>query len=68
LWLIPEGGQPLSLGVVSAEGVQRRVLEPALALRFAAGATVAVSDEPEGGSPTGQPTGDVLAAGSLSTV
>lgn len=68
LWLIPEGGQPLSLGIVAAEGVQRRVLAPALAARFAAGATVAVSDEPEGGSPTGQPTGDVLAAGSLSVV
>lgn len=68
LWLIPEGGQPLSLGLVSADAIQRRTLTPTLAARFAAGATVAVSDEPEGGSPTGQPTGAVLAAGSLSTV
>lgn len=68
LWLIPEGAQPISLGLVEADGVQRRTLAPTLAARFAAGATVAVSDEPAGGSPTGQPTGSVLAAGSLSTV
>jgi anti-sigma-K factor RskA len=68
LWLIPEGAQPISLGLVAVDGVQRRTLAPTLAARFAAGATVAVSDEPAGGSPTGQPTGSVLAAGSLSTV
>lgn len=68
LWLIPAGGQPISLGLVAAQGVQRRVLAPAVGGRFANGATIAVSDEPTGGSPTGQPTGAVLAAGGLSTV
>lgn len=68
LWLIPEGGQPISLGLVASEGVQRRVLPAAVAARVASGATIAVSDEPGGGSPTGQPTGAVLAAGGLSSV
>lgn len=68
LWLIPQGGKPLSLGLVAREGVQRRTLDQALAARFAEGATIAVSDEPVGGSPTGQPTGAVLAAGGLGTV
>jgi anti-sigma-K factor RskA len=68
LWLIPEGGTPISLGLVAPEGVQRRVIAAEVAARFAAGATIAVSDEPSGGSPTGQPTGAVLAAGSLGTV
>lgn len=68
LWLIPAGAQPISLGLVEASGVQRRTLPAPLGTRFAAGATVAVSDEPAGGSPTGQPTGSVLAAGSLSAV
>jgi anti-sigma-K factor RskA len=68
LWLIPEGGQPISLGLIASEGVQRRVLPAAVASRFASGATIAVSDEPTGGSPTGQPTGAVLATGGLNTV
>ena len=38
LWLIPEGGQPISLGLVASEGVQRRVLPAAVASRFASGA------------------------------
>jgi anti-sigma-K factor RskA len=68
LWLIPEGGQPISLGLVEGAGIQRRVLPATIAGRFAQGATVALSDEPTGGSPTGQPTGAVLAAGGLDTV
>lgn len=68
LWLIPAGGQPVSLGLVAAEGVQRRTLDPAVAARFAEGGTIALSDEPLGGSPTGQPTGAVLATGGLGTV
>nr|WP_314444295.1 anti-sigma factor [uncultured Sphingomonas sp.] len=68
LWLIPAGGQPISLGLIAPEGVQRRVIPAATAARFAEGATIAVSDEPTGGSPTGQPTGAVLATGGLSAV
>ncbi|GAA3999556.1 anti-sigma factor [Sphingomonas humi] len=68
LWLIPAGGQPISLGLVASEGIQRRVIAVGIARRFADGGTIAVSDEPTGGSPTGQPTGAVLAAGNLGTV
>lgn len=68
LWLIPDGGQPISLGLVASENVQRRLVAPAVGEQFASGATIAVSDEPAGGSPTGQPTGAVLAAGSLGSV
>lgn len=64
LWLIPEGQAPVSLGVLPAtrEAALRlpETLRPALA-----GATLAISDEPPGGSPTGAPTGDVLAAGPI---
>jgi anti-sigma-K factor RskA len=68
LWLIPEGQQPVSLGLVNERGVQRRVVPAAVAALFARGATIALSDEPTGGSPTGQPTGAVLAAGGLDSV
>jgi anti-sigma-K factor RskA len=68
LWIIPVGGTPISLGVIPAEESVKRRLSPALAAQFRAGATVALSREPSGGSPTGQPTGPVVAAGELQAV
>ncbi|EBA09326.1 anti-sigma factor [Sagittula stellata] len=62
LWLIPEGSDPISLGVMSPGGDHIVVLSDEMAARVP-GATLAVSDEPEGGSPTGLPTGEVQAAG-----
>lgn len=64
LWLIPAGSAPISLGLVGREA-GRRPVQPDIAARFARGATIAVSDEPAGGSPTGQPTGAVLGSGIL---
>ncbi|MDF0601080.1 anti-sigma factor [Psychromarinibacter sp. C21-152] len=67
LWFIPEGEAPVSLGVLpEAEDYTVTLPEP-LRDRLA-GAVLAVSDEPPGGSPTGAPTGDVLATGALDTV
>ena len=65
LWLIPEGQAPISLGLVEGAAPQRRPLDAALQRQFARGATIAISDEPSGGSPTGQPTGAVLGTGIL---
>ena len=67
LWVIPAGQAPISLGLIRTDTVERKVIPAELALRLVTGATMAVSDEPVGGSPTGQPTGDVLAAGPLTT-
>lgn len=68
LWAIPEGGKPHSLGLVQASGVTRIVVPPALRGLLATGATLAVSLEPRGGSPTGQPTGPVVALGKLNKI
>ncbi|WP_121634528.1 anti-sigma factor [Tropicibacter alexandrii] len=62
LWLIPVGAAPISLGVMDAEGVISVTLSDEMAARVPGG-TLAVSDEPVGGSPTGAPTGTVQAAG-----
>lgn len=59
LWVIPAGGTPHSLGVVPAVPRWRPVATP-LAAELAVGATLAVSVEPAGGSPSGQPTGPVI--------
>jgi anti-sigma-K factor RskA len=64
LWAIAEGSAPLSLGLL-AEGQTVLALPDDLRGRVA-GLTLAVSEEPPGGSPTGAPTGAVLGAGALS--
>lgn len=66
LWLIAGDAAPVSLGVLPER--ERGVLSVPDALGpQMAGATLAISDEPAGGSPTGQPTGAVLAAGQVIT-
>lgn len=68
LWLIVESAPgPVSLGVLPA--ATQAVLAIPETLRGALpGALIAVSDEPAGGSPTGAPTGPVLAAGALEAI
>ena len=65
LWLIPEGGKPASLGLISAGQPVQLNVPPELLKHVGSGATLAVSLEPPGGSPTGQPTGEVIAHGNL---
>ena len=68
LWIIPAGGAPVSLGLVRAGAVQRVPVPAEVAPHFRARSTVALSVEPTGGSPTGQPTGPVVASGELVVV
>jgi anti-sigma-K factor RskA len=65
LWLIASGDQPRSLGLLEPDRPARISLPPGLVQRIAADATLAVSLEPPGGSPTGLPTGPVIASGKL---
>ncbi|MCV2866379.1 anti-sigma factor domain-containing protein [Albidovulum sediminicola] len=68
LWLIAEGAAaPVSLGVLPADP-QAEIALAGEIIGLMAGGTLAISDEPPGGSPTGQPTGAVLAVGALSTL
>ena len=66
LWLIPVGEtRPRSLGLIQPGQPIRLQIPPDLAGRVTADATLAVSLEPAGGSPTGAPTGPVIATGKL---
>ncbi|MCG6903746.1 MAG: anti-sigma factor [Rhodobacter sp.] len=67
VWLIAGDGVPKSLGVLPAEQMARLTV-PAALRALIEGGTLAISDEPEGGSPTGLPTGDVLAVGVVTTL
>lgn len=68
LWIIPADGTPRSLGLVSGDGPHRVAVEEAMAPMFAEAATLAVSVEPEGGSPGPGPSGPVIASGALAKV
>jgi anti-sigma-K factor RskA len=63
LWLIPPGAKPVSLGVIATDRTTIVSLPQARLALLNAQAVLAVSLEPRGGSPTGQPTGPVLAKG-----
>lgn len=60
LWLLPAGGKPVSLGLVPGEGSQILTL-PTDEATVSNLATMAVSLEPNGGSPSGRPSGQTIA-------
>jgi anti-sigma-K factor RskA len=65
LWVIPPDGKPRSLGTMPSSRKMHMRLADTLARLLQQGATIAISVEPPGGSPTGEPTGPVVASGSL---
>lgn len=65
LWMIEGNNKPVSMGVIPAGAATHLTVSPAVQQKLAQGAVLAVSVEPTGGSPTGQPTGPVVAAGDL---
>ena len=67
LWVIAGDAAPYPLGLLTGETTVIR-LTPADRARIAAGATLAISIEPTGGSPTGLPAGPVVGTGGLSAV
>ncbi|MFS8143798.1 anti-sigma factor domain-containing protein [Rhizobium sp. BR 249] len=65
LWLLQGSGMPKSLGIFQPGAGGELVIPAELRGRIADGATLAVSLEPFGGSPTGQATGPVIASGKV---
>lgn len=65
LWAIAGDTAPVSLGVMPDDGRGTLTLPQGLSPQ---GLVLAISDEPTGGSPTGQPTGAVLATGQVEDI
>ena len=67
MWILPRGQNPISLGVMDGKDVVTidtdKLIGP-----DGSRATLAVSVEPLGGSPTGLPTGPVVASGQLQPI
>lgn len=66
LWMIGGDGVPKSMGMLASAGPSRMMLPMEKRAGLSDGIMLAVSIEPLGGSPTGKPTGPVIASGKLS--
>jgi anti-sigma-K factor RskA len=60
LWALPPDAAPVSLGLMPPRGRLRLPLNDRQRAALGLAPSIAVSDEPAGGSPTGAPTGAVL--------
>lgn len=65
LWVIEGDNSPVSLGVIPPGETVQLTIPEAVSRVLGEAAILAISLEPAGGSPTGQPTGPVVAAGDL---
>ena len=68
LWAIPVEGNPVSLGLIPTGGDGMIGLSESQQQMLGTRVVLAVSLEPRGGSPTGQPTGPVLYQGPLAAL
>jgi anti-sigma-K factor RskA len=68
MWMIPAGSKPVSLGVFDTRHPSILPVAQAQLQRLTPQTTLAVTLEPHGGSPTGQPTGPVLAVGTTDRI
>lgn len=60
LWIVPKDGAPISLGVIPVGGTATVALTPVTRAALRESRKLAISLEPQGGSPTGAPTGPIL--------
>nr|WP_310524032.1 anti-sigma factor [Polymorphobacter sp.] len=68
LWVIEGDAPPRSLGVIDITGPNAHAISSKQLKGLQPGATLAISIEPLGGSPTGLPTGPVVATGKLTAI
>lgn len=68
LWLIPADGKPRPIGMLRADRAVTIAIPPEFVAQTVSNAVLAVSLEPPGGSPTGQPTGPVIGTGKLTSL
>ena len=67
LWAVADGHRPVPLGLFYVAG-DTVIAEANTRQAIAAGTTLAITFEPLGGSPTGQPTAPIIASGALSKI
>jgi anti-sigma-K factor RskA len=68
LWAIQGSDAPVSMGVVPVEARMEMPVAADILAEFGEGTVLAVTLEPKGGSPTGDPTGPVVAKGAATAI
>ncbi|WDR02299.1 anti-sigma factor [Devosia algicola] len=68
LWAIQGGNNPISMGVVPVNQRTQVTLSPDVMAGWGAGSVLAITLEPKGGSPTGDPTGPIVAKGAVTQI
>ncbi len=68
LWIIPVGGVPQSLGVINGKSPTQIAILPSQRALMDRGATLAITPEHDGGSASGQPTGPIIASGTITSL
>ena len=68
LWVIEGANPPRSLGTIDLGSPESHAIPADRLKGLKAGSTLAISLEPAGGSPTGAPTGPVIATGKLTGI
>lgn len=68
LWLIPAGGTPRSLGLVSINRAHTVTVPDTLRDALVTGSVLAITLEPASGAPQGVPTGPIIAKGDIATL
>lgn len=64
MWMVPPGGgNPVSLGLITTHETQTLIVPPQLQDAINSALALAMSVEPQGGSPTGLPSGPVIYQG-----
>ena len=68
LWAIKGSNAPVSMGVIKVDARNSVEVSAQLKAGFGAGTILAVTLEPKGGSPTGLPTGPIVAKGAATAI
>ena len=68
LWIIPEGGRPVSLGQIGRSERAEMTMPPPHRLLITDGATLAITMEPVSKTPHQAPSGSPVAAGKIITI
>ncbi|WP_421953073.1 anti-sigma factor [Pelagibacterium sp.] len=68
LWFIEGDNAPISMGILDVAQAQTIAVDETLRGQMTQGITLAVTREVEGGSPTGDPQGPIVAAGPIAAI
>ena len=68
LWIVPADGKPRTLGTMAMGKPTLVAVTPEMRTFMAAGGTLAITPEQQGGSPTGNPTGPIIASGKITVL